>query len=75
MNIKDYGFPVFRILNLWQTTLFVSHNVKPIDTYVSIDNHNKYSLVYVYKREEAQALLSRFRNHELEIGEFVIKYN
>lgn len=75
MNIKDYGYPVFRILNLWQTTLFVSNGIKPIDTYVSIDNQNKYSLVYVFKRDESQALLEKFRNHELEIGEFVIKYN
>lgn len=74
-KVKDYGFPVYRFLNQWQATLFVSHGVNIIDTYVSVDNQGKYSLVYVFERDKAQDLLAKFRNHELEVGEHVIKYN
>lgn len=74
-KLKDYGFPVFRFLNQWQVTLFVSHNVKPIDNYVSVDKSGKYSLVYVFEREKAQELLEKFRQHELEIGAHVVTYN
>lgn len=75
MKIKDYGFPVFRFLNQWEVTLFVSHNVKPIDNYVSVDDKGKYALVYVFEREKALDLLEKFKRHELEIGEHVVKYN
>lgn len=74
LKIKDYGFPVFRFLNQWEVTLFCSHNVKPIDHYVSVDNNEKYSLVYVFRRDEAQELLNKFKNHELEIGKYVVKF-
>lgn len=74
-KVKDYGFDVYRFLNQWQVTLFCSHGVKFIDTYVSIDKDGKYSLVYVFKRDEAQELLEKFRSHELEIGDHVVKYN
>ena len=73
-KVRDYGFPVFRFLNQWQVTLFRSHGVKCIDTYVSVDKDNKYSLVYVFKRDEAQDLLEKFRNRELEIGEDVVRF-
>lgn len=73
-KVKDYGFPVFRFLNQWQVTLFRSHGVKCIDTYVSVDKYEKYSLVYVFKRDEAQELLERFRNRELEIGDDVVRF-
>lgn len=73
-KVKDYGFPVFRFLNQWQVTLFRSHSVKCIDTYVSVNKEGKYSLVYVFKRDEAQELLEKFRNRELEIGEDVVKF-
>ena len=61
MNIKNYGFPVFRFLNQWEVTLFCSHNVKPIDHYVSVDSLGRYSLVYVFKREEAKELLKNLK--------------
>ena len=75
LKIKDYGFPVFRFLNQWQVTLFRSHGIKFIDHYVSVDQDGNYKLVYVYKRDEAEELLQRFRNHELEMGNDVVKYN
>lgn len=75
LKIKDYGFPVFRILNQWEVALFCSHNVKPIDHYVSVDKNEKYSLVYVFRRDEAQELLNKFKKHELEIGKYVVKFN
>lgn len=71
---KDYGFPVYRFLNQWQVMLFRSHGVKCIDTYVSVDKNEKYSLVYVFKRDEAQELLEKFRSRELEIGEDIVKF-
>jgi hypothetical protein len=75
LKIKDYGFPVFRILNQWQATLFRSHGIRHIDDYVSVDNDGNYKFVYVYKRDETEELLTKFRNHELEIGSDVIRYN
>jgi predicted transcriptional regulator YdeE len=74
LKIKDYGFPVFRLLNQWQVTLFRSHNVKLIDTYVSVDKNGKYALVYVFKRDEVQDLLEKFKRFELEIGAYVVKH-
>lgn len=73
-KVKDYGFPVYRFLNQWEVTLFCSHGVKCIDTYVSVDKDNKYSLVYVFKRDEAQALLEKFKQHELNMGEHVVRH-
>lgn len=75
MKIKDYGYPVFRILNIWQVILFVSHNVKPIDCYVSVDSQDKKCLVHVFKREETEELLKKFKNRELEIGDHIISYD
>jgi len=75
LKIKDYGFPVFRFLNQWQVILFRSNGIKFIDHYVSVDDDGNYKLVYVYKRDEAENLLEKFRNHELEIGYDVVKFN
>jgi hypothetical protein len=75
LKIKDYGFPVFRFLNQWQVTLFRSHGVKIIDTYVSVDKDEKYSLVYVVKRDEAEELLEKFRKRELDMGNDVVRFN
>lgn len=72
---KDYGFPVFRFLNAHQVMLFVSHGVKPIDNYVSIDKKGEYSLVYVFERDKAELLLEDFRQRKLGIGEYVVRYN
>lgn len=71
MKIKDYGEEICRILNPLQHMLYVSHDVKPIDEYVSIDSKGKHVVVYVFSKEKTQELFRRFRNHELEIGIFV----
>jgi len=72
---KRLWISIFRFLNQWQVTLFRSHGIKFIDHYVSVDQDGKYKLVYVYKRDEAEELLQRFRNYELEMGNDVVKYN
>mgnify|MGYP000943458212 CR=1 FL=1 len=75
LKIKDYGFPVFRILNQWQVTLFRSYNIRHIDDYVSVDRDGNYKFVYVYKRSDIEELLTKFKKHELEMGDYVVKYN
>lgn len=72
---NKYGFEVFRLLNQWQVCLMVSNNVKPIDHYVTVNSDGKYSLVYVFKRDEAIEYIESFRNHQLEIGDYVMKFD
>lgn len=71
MKIKDYGEEICRILNPYQHMLYVSHNVKPMDEYISIDSKGKYVVVYVFSKSKTQELFRKFRNRELEIGIYV----
>ena len=65
MIIKDYGEEVCRILNIWQATLYISNNVKPLDEYVSKDSNNKYVIVFVFSKKDSQEVFRKFRNREL----------
>jgi len=69
LKIKDYGQEVCRILNIWQVTLYISNNVKPIDEYVSKDSKGNYVIVFVFSKKDSQEVFFKFRNRELEIGE------
>lgn len=71
MKIKDYGQEVCRILNIWQATLYISNNVKPIDEYVSKDSKGNYVIVFVFSKADSQEVFMKFRNRELEIGEVI----
>lgn len=71
MKIKDYGQEVCRILNIWQATLYISNNVKPIDEYVSKDSKGNYVIVFVFSKNDSQEVFIKFRNRELEIGEVI----
>lgn len=69
MKIKDYGVQVCRILNMWQIILYKTNGLNELETYVSKNKNDEYKIVYVFDREKSQELFTRFRNHELEIGE------
>lgn len=71
MKIKDYGEEICRILNPYQHMLYVSHNVKPLDEYVSTDSKGKHIVVYVFSKAKTQELFRKFRDRELEIGIYV----
>lgn len=71
MKIKDYGQEVCRILNIWQATLYISNNVKPIDEYVSKDSKGNYVIVFVFSKKDSQDVFVKFRNRELEIGDVI----
>lgn len=72
--MKKYDCDVFRILNQWQVTLMVSHDIKPIDMYVSVNGDGKYNLVYVFNREHAISYIESFREHTLTIGDSVTEF-
>lgn len=69
MKTKDYGEEIVRILNIWQATLYISHDVKPIDEYVSKDTKGNYVIVFVFSKKDSQNVFIKFRNHELEMGD------
>ena len=69
LKIKDYGVPICRILNMWQIILYKTNGLNELETYVSKNKDGEYKIVYVFDREKSQELFTRFRNHELEIGE------
>jgi len=68
MIIKDYGEEICRILNIWQATLYISHNVKPLDEYVSKDSKGNYAIVFVFSKKDSQEVFRKFRNRELVMG-------
>jgi hypothetical protein len=69
LRTKDYGEEIVRILNIWQVTLYISNNVKPIDEYVSKDSKGNYVIVFVFSKKDSQDVFIKFRNHELELGD------
>gem|GEM_PF-2539544 len=72
INIKKYDVSVVRILNMWQIILYKTNGLNEIETYVSKNEKDEYKVVYVFDRDKSQELFKKFRNHELEIGDFVL---
>lgn len=68
MKIREYGFPVVRLLNIWQIALYKTNGLNEIETYVSRNENGEYKIVYVFDREKSNKLFTKFRNHELEVG-------
>jgi hypothetical protein len=73
LNVKNYGTPVCRILNMWQIILYKTNGLNEIETYVSRNGAGEYRIVYVFDRAKSQGLFHKFRDHTLEIGENLLE--
>lgn len=69
MKIKDYGFPVVRIYDMYQVMLYISNRVMPVDEYVSRRTDGSPILVQVFKKEETFELFQKYRKRELDFDE------
>ena len=59
--IKD----VVRIINPRQQTLYIKHNLYPVDMYASLDQEGKDIIVMIFDREASKDLFDAWCNHEL----------
>lgn len=72
MKIKEYGYPVVRLHDIYQIMLYVSHRVLPIDEYVSLRPDGTPLLIQVFKHEDTVALYKKYRNRKLQLNEIYI---
>lgn len=54
-----------KIVNGLQATMYISHNVKPIDIFVGYGN----KLVYVFDKKETKEVWRKWLNYEFNYGQ------
>lgn len=67
LHPRNYALSeVCRILNRRQATLYIKHNVYPIDIYHSFDKDGNDILIYTFLKEECKDVFERWNEHTLE---------